>query len=108
MSRIDSELSRELVNDALRSDEKFVVLNQTSAMFRATVGNLHSEVHALLETIAADGNVRFPDSPHDFVLAYAVRRLSDVRRTLRDIERVEAMLRADAARRPGVAMWGGA
>lgn len=96
MTRIDSTLSRELVDEALRSQERFVVAHQRDPMFRATVGQLHAEVHALLETIADDTNVRFPDSPHDFVLAYAVRRLSDVHRTVQDLDRLEHHLRMTA------------
>lgn len=97
MRRIDSDLSRQIVDEALRSDERFVVAHQTATMFRATVGQLHSEVHALLETIADQSGVRFPDSPHDFVLAYAVRRLGDTHRTLRDLDRIEHHLRMSAA-----------
>ena len=95
MSRIDYELSRELVNEALRSDEEFVVAHQRDPMFRATVSNLRSEVHALLETFADGDTVA---APHAFVLAYAVRRLNDVHRAARDLERLEHHLRMSAAR----------
>lgn len=91
MSRIDSNLSRELVDEALRSDDRFVIAHQTDPMFRAVSGRLHSEVHALLETIAAGGGVH---SPHAFALAYAVRRLTDEHRTIRDLAVFERHLRA--------------
>lgn len=96
MSRIDPNLSRELVDEALRSDERFVVAHQTATMFRATVGQLHSEVHALLETIA-ETSMMIRGGPHDFALAYAVRRLNDTHRTLTDLDRLERHLRMSAA-----------
>lgn len=96
VSRIDSDLSRQIVDEALRSDERFVVAHQTAPMFRATVGQLHSEVHALLETLADEWPTPAAVAQR-VVRSYAVRRLSDVHRTLRDLDRLENHLRMSAA-----------